>query len=126
MISEQHYQQAYQRLRNMGLSDEVARSELQLQLNFERAQAEAAERAKADATAPAERQPAEWEIRHADGERRWAAHWGSINNPMRIAQEQADDARDQAELAAIDAQLRPLQEQRAIVATRIQRRRFQG
>jgi hypothetical protein len=126
MTTEQQYQQAYQRLRNMGMSDEAARSELQLQLNFERAQAEAAERAKAKATAPVERRPAEWEIRLADEERRWAAHWNASSDPLRIAQEQAEEQRLVAAITALDQQLLPLQKQRQALADQLARLRFQG
>lgn len=96
------FEGTYQRLRHAGISHEDAQKEAQIQTNYERglaAQAEAQQRATANPT------PAHTWDRYDDMERRTTAQWAAINDPQRNAIKAANRAR-------IQAQMRPLVEQR--------------
>jgi hypothetical protein len=123
MTTQQEYAQRAQYMKNMGFPEAEIQRRLQLQMSAEQAQAAQVEAQQREATNPP---PSHDWSRYDMIDRRNMAMLDRTLDPLRAAQEQAEEQRDQAELAAIDAQLRPLQEQRAVVATRIQRRRFQG
>lgn len=123
MITEQDIQQKYQRLRNMGLSDEAARSELQLQMGQAQviaAQAEAQQREAANPRPAFTFDRAEYIDQMAG-----AAVMRGLD-PLRAAQIQAEEQRLIAAITALDGQLLPLQQQRQALANQLARLRFQG
>lgn len=109
------YEQIYQATRRNGFSHEDADREARIY----------ADRAPAPPPPPPDpAQPAEWERRWDAGRRREASWLASLGN---AAQDAADDARDEAEIKQIDAEIErlaaPLHQRRAAAVARIEQRR---
>lgn len=120
MTMQAHYQQ----LRAMGADHETAQREAQLQANYERS---LADRAVAQQTVPAEPARPAYDFHDYDELlRREQAHWARVDDPQRAAWHRSEERRLTAEIAALDAQLEPLQQKRRQLVAERNQHLFQG